>query len=105
MTDEPNSIVLDILKKVQDGQARLENGQVQIEQKMDRGFKETHDRLIAMDNYMAAFHTTQAYQSARAGLLQSCRSGSIASRNVSDCSIPRSTTRTVSRCVIHQHRP
>ena len=70
MTDETESIVLEILKKLQDGQVRLEKSQSEMRADVKAGFKETHDRLVAMDNYMAAFHTTQAYQSGAIAELQ-----------------------------------
>lgn len=59
MADEPDSIVLDILKQVQEGLGR-------VERKVDEG----NARLIAMDGHMASFHTTQAVQSGGLAELQ-----------------------------------
>lgn len=59
MTDEADTIVLDILKGLQDRLGR-------IERKVD----ESNARLIAMDGHLASFHTTQASQSGALAELQ-----------------------------------
>lgn len=56
MTYETDTIVLDILKGIQDRLGR-------IERKVD----ETNERLIVMDGHMASFHTTQAFKGGALG--------------------------------------
>ena len=49
MTDETDNIMLEILKKLQAGQSRLQDGQ-----------RLTNERLAAIEHHMAGFHVTIA---------------------------------------------
>lgn len=46
MSDEPDNIVLEILH-------RLQNGQVDLDRRMERGFQQTNERLASIEHHVA----------------------------------------------------
>ena len=51
MVSEPDNIVLEILRRLQDGQSGLLD-------RVEFGFQQTNERLAAIEHHMAGFHTS-----------------------------------------------